>query len=132
MSTFRLNDQRYKVCLNENGYEVLENGLLFHIFWYCKNSNEKQKDLKDFNIHHIDGDKKNNDYSNLIKIDNMTHEEIHRYNVRWLNYKKGVEILRKYPNIDLPKRIIYNLNKLDKRKEKRFSNYAKRSIRRRR
>ncbi|MBU0958488.1 MAG: hypothetical protein KKB31_00950 [Nanoarchaeota archaeon] len=115
MKEFHLNDQRYKVRLNENGYEVLEDGTLFHIFWYCKNSNEKQKDLKGFNIHHIDGDKRNNDYLNLIKIDEDTHNDIHKYNARWISYRKGVEILKKYSSIKLPERVIQELEKIEKR-----------------
>jgi len=118
MNEFHLNKQGYRVRLNEKGYEVLEDGTSFHVFWYCKNSNEKQKDLKDqnFEIHHIDGDKWNNDYSNLIKIDNLTHTDIHRYNVRWIGYRKGVEILSKYSSIKLPERVVQEIKRLEKRK----------------
>lgn len=114
MNEFHLNDQRFRVRLNEKGYEILENGNLFHLFWYCKNSNEKQKDLEDFEIHHIDGDKRNNDYSNLIKIDKFTHKDIHEHNTRWIGYRKGVEILNRY-KIKLPERVIEELGKIEKR-----------------
>jgi len=116
MNEFHLNKQGYRVRLNEKGYEILEDGTSFHVFWYCKNSNEKQKDLDGFNIHHIDGDKWNNDYSNLIKIDNFVHNDIHKYNVRWIGYRKGVEILKKYSSIKLPGRVLQELERLDKRK----------------
>ena len=46
---------------------------LFHIWWYEKNSkdlNDKTVDSQFYNIHHIDGNHLNNNFWNLIKIEN--------------------------------------------------------------
>jgi len=99
------NPQGYKVTINDEGYQICGWGekKLFHIWWYEKNSEDKV-DSKLFEVHHIDGDKRNNDYSNLIKIEKSIHYSIHRFNRPWLSREKGIELLKKY-GVELPDRI---------------------------
>ncbi len=100
-----LNKQRIKVLLNQDGYEICswDKNKSFHVWWYEKNSQERVY-TNLFNVHHIDGDRRNNDYYNLIKIDKNIHDEIHYKNHKWLSYIQGVELLKKY-NIPIPERV---------------------------
>jgi hypothetical protein len=121
-----VNNQRQKVFLNDNGYEVFVDknnkptAKLFHVFWYEKKSkepSEKNIDTSKFNIHHIDGNKSNNEFWNLIKIDKELHDiqskkSIHKNNPPWSDYEKGVEILKK-AGIEIPERVKKHLEEIN-------------------
>jgi len=74
------NKQSQRVKINENGYEVFANsGYLFHIYWFKKFKGP----IKPGNeIHHIDGDKRNNKIDNLIQISKEDHKKINHGKIR--------------------------------------------------
>lgn len=103
------NKQRYKVTLDEEGYEIY-NGERFHRFWYRKNYHLSKEEIRNFAIHHIDGDKRNNEIWNLIQLTHEEHNKIHIANRNWLNWKEGIEILQKN-NLELPLFVLKKLKR---------------------
>lgn len=108
--TPRLNQQGYRVTSDEEGYEIY-NGEKFNRFWYRKNYNLSINEIEGFHIHHIDGNRRNNEIWNLIKLSQGEHSTIHRFNKNWLDYNKGIEILQKY-NIELPSKVKEHLKEI--------------------
>jgi len=67
-----------KTKTNDKGYlEFVDSGKLIHI-WKAEKKYGKEK-LKGMHVHHIDGDKKNNDNSNLILLSKEDHYDLHQY-----------------------------------------------------
>jgi len=67
-----------KTRINDKGYlEFEDSGKLVHI-WKAKKKYGEDK-LKGMQIHHIDGDKRNNDSSNLILLSKEDHYDLHQY-----------------------------------------------------
>ena len=88
------NQQGWIVKQNRFGYECLVDSSheLFHLKWYRRNKGP----IKPGNvIHHIDGNKLNNDINNLIQITESQHKMINHNNIRPGNREDGLKELKK-------------------------------------
>ena len=67
-----------KTRINDNGYlEFVNSGNLVHI-WKARKKYDVDK-LKGMHVHHIDGDKRNNNHSNIILLSSEDHYDLHQY-----------------------------------------------------
>lgn len=85
------NKQNSLVIVNNAGYEERLDGKSFHRWWYIKHNGSIKPG---YVIHHIDGDRLNNNINNLIAIP----EEVHRYKINHNKIKdrqSGLEELRR-------------------------------------
>ena len=72
-----MEEQKEKTKVNEKGYlEFADSKNLVHI-WKAKKKYGKDK-LEGMQVHHIDGDKQNNDYSNLLLLSKEDHYYLHQ------------------------------------------------------
>jgi hypothetical protein len=112
---FFINTQRQRVRLNSQGYEVYKGGKYFHREWYCKEAGKKIEEIIGKHIHHIDGDKSNNSYWNLIELERDFHmDKVHNKSLpKWKSYRKGVQRLMDagMDRFDLPGRVHKKMNR---------------------
>jgi len=70
-----------KTCISKNGYRVFsDSGKLVHRWVAIKKYGKKEIEGKE--IHHIDGDKLNNEKSNLILLNKEDHYNLSQYENR--------------------------------------------------
>lgn len=93
---------RYKSFWNRPSEE------LFHIWWYNKNTKPEDRVKQEntvYNIHHIDGDKYNNNISNLIRLTKEQHDCVHKSGKIIVgDHASGIQALRSVGVIDIPER----------------------------
>lgn len=66
-----------KTKVNNKGYlEFIDSGKLVHI-WKAEKKYGVEN-VRGMHVHHIDGDKRNNDYSNLILLSKEDHYDLHQ------------------------------------------------------
>lgn len=87
---------------------------LVHLIVYKKESGGDTRTNGE-QIHHIDSDKLNVEFHNLIKLTKKQHEDINHTKIPTGNYLAGVEELKKVLP-ELPKRVLQHLNKLESNK----------------
>ena len=82
-------------------YEAHINNITLEEFCYnCKQPNNmKFVDPKKYHIHHIDGDHKNNNINNLVKIERMEHLKLHSKNA-YKNFEHGVPEYAKVVSVE--------------------------------
>ena len=92
----RLNNQFHLIFINENGYEQFlksiidpsKTGDLFHRWYAKKNIYDKNRKMyplewREYEVHHKDQNKRNNDLSNLQILTIKQHKEIHKISKNW-------------------------------------------------
>jgi hypothetical protein len=101
-----LNNQNYRVYRDDYGYErLVADGQWFHRFWAYRQVYQKHKEwffkkgriyFSLLEVHHIDGDKLNNDESNLAILTKEEHKKIeHTKNIPVHDYVAGIRELRR-------------------------------------
>lgn len=87
-----------------NGYKTYPNGILVHHVVV-----ERREDLiTGWHIHHCDGDKRNNNYSNLVQVPRQLHALIHKLQKGGRRYPSKLEIITLLVNKFGTKYLKYN------------------------